>query len=486
MTENRDASDDFVQYGAPSVRAALDAARFVDPFADVEAAGASRTLKHRDEIGGVSLGDFHAYMPTHSYIFAPSREMWPASSVNALIKPQRLLDKNGNPVKRDGNIVYIPAATWLDKERHVEQMTWAPGESMIIEGRLISDGGWIYRPGCSCFNLYRPPIIKPGNPENAGRWIEHVRKVYPQEADHIIAWLAHRVQRPSEKINHALVLGGAQGIGKDTLIEPAKYAVGAWNFAEVSPQQLIGRFNGFLKSVIMRVSEARDLGEVDRYSFYEHMKTLTAAPPDVLRVDEKHMREYSVFNVVGVIITTNNKTNGIYLPADDRRHYVAWSDLTKDDFDADYWASLYGWYANGGLQDVAAYLLAVDLRSFDAKAPPRKTEAFWAITDANRAPEDAELADALDKLGNPKATTIAAVAGEASCSLSAFLCDKRFSRQVAHRFEAAGYEAIRNPDPKDGYWRVDDRRVPIYARKDLSVRERIDAAKILVANSVRR
>ena len=135
-----------------------------------------------------------------------------------------------------------------------------------------------------------------------------VRKVYPDDADHIIRWLAHRVQHPDEKINHALVLGGPQGIGKDTLLEPVKYAVGPWNFREVSPKQVMGRFNNFLKSVILRISEARDLGEFDRYAFYDHMKAYTAAPPDVLRVDEKHLREYSVFNVCGVIITTNHKT----------------------------------------------------------------------------------------------------------------------------------------------------------------------------------
>jgi len=62
------------------------------------------------------------------------------------------------------------------------------------------------------------------------------------------------------------------------------------------------------------------------------MKSYTAAPPDVLRVDEKNLREHSVMNCCGVIITTNYKSDGIYLPADDRRHFVAWSDLTKDDF----------------------------------------------------------------------------------------------------------------------------------------------------------
>jgi hypothetical protein len=42
-------------------------------------------------------------------------------------------------------------------------------------------------------------------------------------------------------------------------------------------------FTGFLKAVILRISEAKDLSESDRFKFHEHMKTYTAAPPDVLR-----------------------------------------------------------------------------------------------------------------------------------------------------------------------------------------------------------
>jgi hypothetical protein len=61
-----------------------------------------------------------------------------------------------------------------------------------------------------------------------------------------------------------------QGIGKDTILEPVKYALGPRNFQEVKPPQIIGRFNGFIKSVIVRISEARDLGDVDRYQFYDH------------------------------------------------------------------------------------------------------------------------------------------------------------------------------------------------------------------------
>jgi hypothetical protein len=35
----------------------------------------------------VSLDDFYAYMPMHQYIFTPTRDLWPASSVNARIPP---------------------------------------------------------------------------------------------------------------------------------------------------------------------------------------------------------------------------------------------------------------------------------------------------------------------------------------------------------------------------------------------------------------
>ena len=126
-------------------------------------------------------------------------------------------------------------------------MTWCPGFPMLINDRLVVDGGWIERAEVTCFNHYRPPRIKPGDAAKAGPWLDHVRKIYPDDANHIIAWLAHRVQRPQEKINHALVLGGAQGIGKDTLLEPVKQAVGPWNFHDVVPTQLLGRFNSFAK-----------------------------------------------------------------------------------------------------------------------------------------------------------------------------------------------------------------------------------------------
>ena len=332
----------------------------------------------------------------------------------------------------------------------------------------------------SCFNLYRPAKTERGNANEAEPWLAHVRKIFGDDAGHIVTWLAHRVQHPEEKINHALVFGGHQGIGKDTLLEPVKYAVGPWNFHEVSPQHMLGRFNSFLRSVILRVNEARDLGDVSRFAFYDHMKNFTAAPPDVLRVDEKNLREHSILNCCGVVITTNHKADGIYLPADDRRHFVAWSDLTKEDFADDYWNALWGWYVRGGGdRHVASYLAELDISEFDPKAPPPKTPAFWDIVDANRVPEDAELADVLDRLGNPEATTLIRLSNEATGGFEAWIKDRKNRRVIPHRLETCGYSPVRNPYAKDGLWKINYARQVVYAKSALSLQDRIAAANEL-------
>jgi hypothetical protein len=458
------------------------------PAVDPDAYGQVHTRAVAAAQQNVSLGDFWAYMPMHNYIFAPLGEPWPASSVNNRLPPVKVSLANGEDKE-------IPPSAWLDAHKPVEQMTWAPGLPMIIRNRLLRISGWIDRYDVAGFNLYHPPAIVPGDATKADEWLKHVRRVYPADAEHILNWLAHRVQHPADKINHALVLGGPQGIGKDTMLAPVREAIGPWNFQEASPIQVLGRFNGFLKGVILRINEARDLGDSDRFAFYDHMKAYTASPPEVLRIDEKNLREYSIVNCCGVIITTNHQTDGIYLPADDRRHYVAWSDLTNADFYGSYWTDLWEWYVDGGCAHVAAWLAARDLSKFDPKAPPFKTRAFWTIADANRAPEEAELADAIDKLATddgfdangkqkwklPDALTLGQLRDAAvGTDIGMWLEDRKNRRAIPHRLESCGYVPVRNPDaPTDGLWKIGPKRVAIYAKKELTLAQQVSVARRL-------
>lgn len=417
----------------------------------------------------MALRDFFAYMPQHNYLYVPTRDLWPAASVNGRVEWPTVDGKKVRP------------SDWLDSNSPIVQMIWHPAEPMLVRDKVMQVAGWARHEGTAVFNLYRAPEHAPGVAAQAGRWTEHLHRVYPAEATHIERWLAHRIQRPGDKINHAVVLGGAQGIGKDTLLEPIKAGIGAWNWHDVSPVQMLGRFNGWAKAVVLRVSEARDLGEVNRFAFYDHSKVYIAAPPDVIRVDEKNLREHYVANVCGVVITTNHKADGLYLPADDRRHFVAWSEAARDEFDANYWTDLYGWYNSGGTGHVIAHLKSLDLSGFDPKAPPPKTAAFWAMVHAGEAPESSELRDVLDHLGNPPAVTVEQLATAAyQLKLSGLyddLRDRKNRRAIPHKLERVDYVQVRNPDATDGAFKVCGMRRTVYAQRALPLSDQVRAAR---------
>lgn len=416
--------------------------------------------------------EFFAYLPQHQYIFRPTRELWRPESVNACV-----------PAIRVGRDV-VPANRWLDQNRAVEQMSWIPGKPEVIENIVIDQGGVIARPGMKVFNLYRAPAIINGDARMADKWRDLLNLLWPEEAEHLERWFAQRIQSPHAKVNHALVMAGDPGIGKDTLLEPIKANVGAWNWQEISPSMLMGRFTGWAKAVVVRVSEVRDLGDVDRYAFHEHTKVYAAAPPDVLRIDEKNLREHYVPNVLGLLMTTNHPLTGLYLPADDRRHFVAASKVKKEVFDSEFFPAFWHWYEHGGHGHVGDYLRNIDLSGFDPKAPPPRTTAFEQLVMANAAPEDGELFDLIEALRNPLAFTVSTLVESARDrhmhEAVAFLTDMSRRRQVPHRLADCGYELIGNPArPKDGRWSVCGRLATVYVRRELARRDQILAARAL-------
>jgi hypothetical protein len=411
-------------------------------------------------------------------IYLPCKTMWPNASVDERLPPMPLLDAYGNPVKnKQGKVVMITATEQLAKERSVVALTWDPGKPEFIHDCVVVDGGYIDKPGVTTYNFYRPPpTIKLGDPAQATRWVEHWKLLYPSDADHIIAWLASRVQRPGVKINHALVLGGAPKIGKDTLLEAIVRTLGTWNVKNVKLNHLVSKNNEFFKSLIVRLSEVRDVGErgaTDLYRLNDHMKDMLATPPETLRINEKYINEYYVLNLAGVVITTNYR-DALKLPVDDRRHYVTFSERYGEEFPAEYWNKFWGWYEADGFAHVAALLYQYDLSGFDPKAEPRKTDAFHYMVTASRGTGYGELADAIDNLSNPSAVTIIELMAAAP-SLE-WLRDPDARKSIPHRFAECQYIAVGNPTAKDKLWRINGQRQVIYVRKDVPENQRVDIA----------
>jgi hypothetical protein len=428
----------------------------------------------------LSVDHFWAYAPMNQYIYEPDGKLWPPPSVNLRVAPIG----TGVPDAK-GKEKTIPATAWLSRHRSVTGLSWLPGRGRVLKGMKILQSGIFPEPTSAVFNLYQEPVIEPGDAAKAGMWLQHVRVLYPGDADWIFDWLAHRVQRPGEKINHGLLLGGAPGVGKDTLLAPAMRAVGDANVSEISPIQIGEGFNGYRQSVILRISELRDLGDMKPWGLYESMKVLLAAPPETLAVNTKFVKEYYVPNVVGVVMTTNHKQDGLYLPPDDRRHYVAWSTLPgageAGALDTAYFAGLWTWFDSGGYGHVAAWLRARDLSGFNAKAPPRRTKAWHAIVDANRGSEDASLADALETLGYPDVFTLDDLEAAGDAIVKSWLRDLTKHRILPKKLEGEGYEKIRNPVAKSGRWRTGGKdKVIIYGKVKLSQKQQEDMAGELV------
>jgi len=430
--------------------------------------------------GMTSLADFVAYLPEHNYIYLRTLAHWPASSVNA-----RLPAIEVAPGKK------IMPAHWLDRNKRVEVQTWMPGYSTIINGHeFTEDDGLKPHADSSTFNLYRPPTIRLGDPAGAKRWLDLIKELYPDDFGHIVACFAHARQRPNVKINHVLFLGGDQGIGKDTIFAGLERAVGFSNYRTITPSQIIeSEFNGEFKTVVLYISEVHDLGIRDRIKFYNVMKDKLAVPPTNIRINEKYRQPYYVPNLLFPVMTSNFQTGGIYLPPNDRRHYVGWSAVKKGNHPEEWWRDYYRWFDGGGDECIAGYLQAYDLSGFNPKAEPVKTEAWHAMVNASRSSEEMELADVVERFNNGAATLVMIRNGAIELKffeLARWLGEARNHKAISERLEAAGYTVIRNPDETTrGRWRVlqmdGSSTIPraIYGPATLGFDERLRLARAL-------
>jgi len=452
---------------------------FEDDIEEMQPSSQSSSQSPNDTLpSSCTFEDFVSYAPSRMCIYLPCKTMWPNASIDDRLPPMPLLKPAGTPILKNGKVVMIKASVRLAKDRSVVALTWDPNKPEFIRDCVVVDGGYIDKPGATTLNYYRPPpIIKLGDPAQAARWVDHWKLLYPNDADHIIAWLAHRVQYPGIKINHALVLGGAPKIGKDTLLEAVVRTVGTWNVKNIKLNHLVSKNNEFFKSLIVRLSEVRDVsdqGAVDLYRLNDHMKDMLATPPDTLRINEKYINEYYILNLAVMVITTNYR-DALKLPFDDRRHYVGFSERRGEEFPKEFWNEFWGWYETGGFAHVAALLYQYDLSNFDPKAEPPKTPAFRYMVTASRGAAYGELADAIDALGNPQALTI----NELMVTAPAleWLRDLTKRTVTGHRIADCGYVMIENPDAKDGLWKINGRRQAIYVHSDTPPDQRIGTAE---------
>ena len=243
-------------------------------------------------------------------------------------------------------------------------ITYAAGESVLV----VRDGD-IYG---NRWRDARPPVAA----GDVTPWLDHCRKLVPEakELEHIFDVMAFKVQHPEIKINHAVLHGGDQGCGKDTMWAPFIWSVcGAHlkNRGLLDNDTMSSQFGYALESEILILNELKEPDAKERRALANKLKPVIAAPPDMLSVNRKGLHPYQMANRMFVLAFSNDQVP-ISLDSQDRRWFCVWSHAPMMAPAAA--AKMWAWYKAGGFAAIGAWLTARDVSAFNPGAAPMMTE----------------------------------------------------------------------------------------------------------------
>jgi hypothetical protein len=306
-------------------------------------------------------------------------------------------DSKGRP-PTEKKVRRIKPSVWLreaENKQVVAGNTYWPNapkndeKPFLIKGyRITKDGIEKTRDKKIYINTYRAPDpVAPSNVKPKP-WTDLVEALYPEEAEHFYDCAAHMIQKPEEKLNQAILLSGKQRIGKDSILEGLRLAVGVGNAHGIDPDMLFDRFKPWLETVMLVIDETRPAADEYKAStVYNVLKRMIAAPPYTLTLEAKFQGQRAVLNLMRVFITTNDHMS-MYLPKDDARFFVMHSFKETDWQPNSYFAKYDRWlHSEDGAKKLTAWLMARDLSKFEPKALPPKTlthrsmSADWNLPD---------------------------------------------------------------------------------------------------------
>ena len=265
----------------------------------------------------------------------------------------------------------VEASVCFDENRQAKGaralvgVTYAAGEDI-----LVARDGDIYG---NRWRDARPEIVSGGD---VTPWLEHCRALVPadDELEHIFNVMAYKVQHPEVKINHAVLHGGTQGCGKDTLWAPFIWAVCGpqlKNRGLLDNDTLGSQWGYQLESEILILNELKEPEAKDRRALANKLKPIIAAPPEMLSINRKGLHPYDMLNRMFVLAFSNDPVP-ISLDSQDRRWFCVWS--TAPRMDPDKAARLWAWYKAGGYEAVGHWLHTRDVSKFNPAGAPMMTE----------------------------------------------------------------------------------------------------------------
>lgn len=256
----------------------------------------------------------------------------------------------------------------------VDRLTYSPAEprfcrEQAADSVVVQD----------CLNLYTAPDTSPteGNVQIFLDLVSHVFDKDAMACRHVLQFFAYAVQNPGARINHALVIQGAQGIGKDTIIQTMEKIFGYHNCGQVTLANIESQFNDWLFGRQMIVFQ--EMLATGRRSVYNKLKPYITDP--MMSINIKHLAPQRYPNRAIYIFLTNYQ-HALSVDHGDRRTWVWYSKALPKS--PEFYRRFYDWLADKRSVDALHhFFLNYDVGNFNPMAPPPITDAKIALMNSS-------------------------------------------------------------------------------------------------------
>lgn len=258
--------------------------------------------------------------------------------------------------------------------RIVDRLTYSPGEPLFCREQA-ADSVAIQ----DCLNLYNPPDTTPaeGDVRIFLDLVDHVFDHDPMASLHVLQFFAYAVQNPGARINHALVIQGAQGIGKDTIIQTMERVFGYHNCGQVTLANIESQFNDWLFGRQMIVFQ--EMLATGRRGVYNKLKPYITDP--IVSINIKHLQPQRYPNRAVYVFLTNYQ-HALSIDHGDRRTWVWYSKARPKS--PDFYRRYYDWLADKhSINALHHFFLTYDIGNFNPMSAPPITDAKTALMNSS-------------------------------------------------------------------------------------------------------
>lgn len=156
----------------------------------------------------------------------------------------------------------------------------------------------------------------------------HVRLMLEHEDEQrmLVDFMAWVVQKPGQKINWALLVQGAQGVGKSYFGVVMQNVLGHMA-RNVEPMSLAGRFTSWAHGALLAIIEEIRIAGENRYELIDRLKPFISNT--TIQIEEKGRDQRTVPNFTSYMMFTNHK-DALPLSEGDRRYAPLFSRIQSE------------------------------------------------------------------------------------------------------------------------------------------------------------